>query len=153
MNFRVQSIHFLATGGWVGTIKFMPGTFGSLAALPLCWLVSLLPWQIMVPLVAGFIAVSIRIAGEAEKNMGVKDPGAIVIDEIDGMLVTFAFIEFTACTALMGFILFRILDIIKPPPIRQLERHFSGGLGIVIDDVAAGIGANLLLQASLYFIY
>ena len=98
-----------------------------------------------------FILVAVWIANGAEKLLGEKDPGSVVIDEIAGMAVTLAGLPFNFDTALMGFIIFRILDILKPFPIRNLDKRISGGVGIVLDDVVAGIFANLLLRIVIYF--
>jgi phosphatidylglycerophosphatase A len=93
-----------------------------------------------------FIVFAVWIANDAEKLLKKKDPGCIVIDEIAGMAVTLFGLPFNLTTALIGFIIFRILDISKPFPIRALDKRVAGGVGIVIDDVAAGIFANLLLR-------
>ncbi len=75
-----------------------------------------------------------------------KDPGCIVIDEIAGIGVTFLAIPFNIYWAILGFIVFRFFDILKPFPVNYLEKRFTGGLGVVIDDVAAGIMSNIVLQ-------
>jgi phosphatidylglycerophosphatase A len=151
MKIRKQSILFLATGFYVGYIPFAPGTFGTLAGLPFCLLFTLIgtKWAFFATLI--FICVAIGIAHQAEKNLQKKDPGLIVIDEMAGILVTFWAIPFNAETAVLGFYIFRILDIAKPAPIRYLEKRLPGGAGIVLDDVAAGIFANLILRGILIF--
>lgn len=137
---------FLATGGLVGMIPAAPGTFGSLVGLGVCYLLAGLDFSLAFPLVIVLFFVAIKIAGDAEKMLGGKDPGAIVIDEIVGMAVTLLGFSFSLPLAAAGFALFRVLDIIKPFPIRNIERRFSGGFGIVIDDVVAGVLANLILR-------
>ncbi len=136
----------LATGGFIGLIPFAPGTFGSVLGIPLYYFMSSLPllWSgiFLVPL----ILFSIWIAGKAEKLLKAKDPGSIVIDEIAGMAVTFWAIPFNIYMAIIGFIVFRFFDILKPFPINYLEKRFTGGLGVVIDDVTAGIISNVVLQ-------
>ena len=127
-------------------MPFAPGTFGTLAGLPICWLLSRFDLSISLLLIALAIPLAIWIAGEAEQILGKKDPGAIVIDEITGMVLTLAGLPFNAVTAGLGFVLFRVLDITKPFPIRLLERRFRGGIGIVLDDVAAGIMGNITLR-------
>jgi phosphatidylglycerophosphatase A len=97
----------------------------------------------------GFIVFASWVAGEAEKVLADKDPGCIVIDEIVGMAVTFFAVEFSWTAAMAGFVLFRFFDILKPFPIRYLEKRYSGGFGVVIDDVAAGIMSNLVLRIGL----
>jgi phosphatidylglycerophosphatase A len=149
MNFKQKAVMFLATGGFVGHISFAPGTFGSILGLPLCFLLSKIDMPVAVLLVVLFIFFAILISQEAEKILGKKDPGAIVVDEIAGIVVTLIGLPFNLFFASAGFILFRILDIFKPYPIRLLEKHFSGGAGIVLDDVAAGIISNLVLRSIL----
>lgn len=130
----------------MGQIPFAPGTFGTLLGLPLCWFLSGLDAFYAVILTGLFIFVSIVIAHRAEILLDAKDPGCIVIDEIAGMLVTLVGLPFNLFTAVSGFALFRVLDVTKPFPIRTLDRRIKGGAGIVMDDVAAGIGANLILR-------
>ncbi len=96
-----------------------------------------------------FILFAVYIADAAEKLLKRSDPGCIVIDEMAGMMVTLIGLPFNPITVVIGFIIFRILDILKPFPIRNLDRGIPGGMGVVADDVAAGIIANLLLR--IYF--
>ena len=100
-----------------------------------------------------FILLAIWISGAAAKTLKRKDPGCIVIDEIAGMVVTFIGLPFTLTTAVLGFILFRILDILKPFPISTIDQRLSGGLGIVADDVVAGIFANVIVRILLFILY
>jgi len=93
-----------------------------------------------------FIFFAVYIADAAEKLLKQSDPGCIVIDEIAGMMVTLIGLPFNLITVVMGFIIFRILDILKPFPIRNLDKRIPGGLGVVADDVGAGIIANLMLR-------
>ena len=146
MTMRKKVILFLSSGCLLGNMPFAPGSFGTLAGLPICWLLSGIdPWISFI-LILLTVPFAVWIAGEAEKILGKKDPGAIVIDEIVGMALTLAGLPFNATTAGIGFILFRVLDITKPFPIRFLERRFKGGTGIVLDDMAAGIIANITLR-------
>ncbi|MCP4690152.1 MAG: phosphatidylglycerophosphatase A [Desulfobacterales bacterium] len=141
-----------ATGGGVGNIPFAPGTFGSAAAIPLCFAFSRIPLFVVIPCAVAFTLFAIRVAGKAEAFLHEKDPGCIVIDEMAGMVVTFLGAPFNLFTALAGFVLFRVFDILKPFPIRALERRLPGGLGIVMDDVAAGVCANVLLRIGYFLI-
>ena len=100
-------------------------------------------------LVAALIFFAVWISGQAEKLLGAKDPGCIVIDEIAGMAVTFLGVSFSVPAAIIGFILFRFFDILKPFPVGYMEKRFSGGLGVVMDDVAAGAMSNVALQVIL----
>jgi len=136
----------LATGGYIGFIPFAPGTFGSLLGIPLFYFISSLPLLPAFSFIIAFILFSVWIAGKAEKSLKTKDPGCIVIDEIAGMGVTFFMIPFNLYLAIIGFIVFRFFDILKPFPVNYLEKRFTGGLGVVIDDVAAGIMSNIVLQ-------
>ena len=150
MKFRQKAALFLATGFYAGNIPFAPGTFGSLIGLPLCFLLAGINLTAAIFVTVLFIGFAIWIAGTAAKALARKDPGNIVIDEIAGMVVTLTGLPFNLATAVIGFILFRIFDILKPFPIRVLDRRLSGGLGIVADDVVAGIFANILTRLLLY---
>ena len=152
MKFREHAILFLATGFFIGRIPFAPGTFGSLVGLPLCFLLSKLGSGLSAVFVALFISGAIGLSSAAEKYLKQKDPAAIVIDEIAGMLVTFMSLPFNLQTAVFGFVLFRVFDILKPFPIRLLERNVGGGVGIVMDDVLAGLYTNLILRLAFYVI-
>jgi phosphatidylglycerophosphatase A len=149
MNFVNKTAVFLATGGTVGYIPFAPGTFGSLIGLAFIYLLADIQLWAAVLVAVGLIFFAIWISGAAAKTLKRKDPGCIVIDEIAGMVVTFIGLPFTLTTVIPGFVLFRILDISKPFPIRMLDQRLSGGLGIVADDVVAGIFANLIIRVSL----
>ena len=140
---------FLATGAYVGRIPFASGTFGSLVGLPIVYLLSLVDWRLAAILTAVLILFSVRVADLAEKQLKAKDPGCIVIDEIAGMCVAMLAIPLTLTTGIAGFFLFRIFDIIKPPPARQMETILNGGWGVVMDDVVAGIMANIVLRIGL----
>ena len=140
----------MATGFLVGTVPFAPGTFGSLLGLPLCFLLSRLNLLQSVICIVIFILFAIGIASAAEKIIKQKDPGQIVIDEIAGLMVTFAGVPFNLKTVLVGFVIFRVFDILKPFPIRALERRVAGGSGIVLDDVLAGIYGNLTIRFVIY---
>jgi len=139
-------VMYLATGGKSGYSPVVPGTAGSLAALVPCGLLSLLPLPASALFLIAFIVLSIWTAELAEGIVGKKDPGCIVIDEFAGMMITLLGMPFTWKSALGGFFIFRVMDILKPFPIRYLERTIPGGAGIVLDDVAAGIAAHLVLR-------
>ena len=151
MNFRQEAILFLATGLNIGKIPFAPGTFGSLIGLPLGFALAGLKLIQAIACAALFICFAIWISHIAARMLKKKDPGCIVIDEIAGMMVALIGLPFNLSTVVVGFIFFRILDISKPFPIRFLDSRISGGLGIVADDIAAGIIANLLLRIIFYF--
>ena len=143
---------FLATGFYIGNLPFAPGTFGSILGLPLCFLLAGMSLPLGIICTIFFICLAVWVAHAASKLLMKTDPGCIVIDEIAGMVVTLVGLPFTMTTVLLGFICFRILDILKPFPIRILERKLTGGAGIVMDDVAAGIIANFILRIITYFV-
>ena len=136
----------LATGLYSGKIPFAPGTWGSAFALIpwyFCRGLSLANYLIVMVIlfVVGFLT-----AGSAEKILDRPDPGAIVIDEIMGMFVTLTLAPNHPVAWLLGFILFRIFDVLKPFPVSWLDTHLHGGIGIMMDDVMAGIYALVCLQ-------
>jgi phosphatidylglycerophosphatase A len=140
--------HFLATGFGAGYVPLIPGTVGSLWGLPLVWL---LQWGVADPLIRAVIAAilffaGILICGAAAKRFEKEDPGQIVFDEIAAFPIVFLFVPLSPLTAVIGFILFRFFDILKPWPIPKIER-MPGGLGVMADDLVAGIyaAAGLLL--------
>ena len=137
MNFREKSVLFLATGFYVGNIPPAPGTLGSLIGLALCFLLAGIQLPPAIILAVLFIGFAVWIAHAAEKTLKKKDPGCIVIDEVAGMVVTLIGLPFNLTTAVIGFIIFRILDILKPFHIRTLDKRLAGGIGIVADDVVA----------------
>ena len=138
-------IHLLAIGLGSGAAPKAPGTFGSLAGLVLFLPLSLLP----VPLYIGWVVLAgllgIYLCGKTSRDWGVHDHGAIVWDEFVGLWITFIAIPVTWYWLLAGFALFRLFDIWKPWPIRYLDRNVHGGLGIMLDDVLAGVFAWLCL--------
>jgi phosphatidylglycerophosphatase A len=150
MNFKEKAVIFLATGCFLGNIPFAPGTFGSLLGIPLCFALSKADVFVAALLMLVFIVFAIWIAHIAEKGFNNTDPGNIVIDEIAGMAVTFIGVPFNLASVVLGFLCFRVLDIAKPFPIRRLERSLSGGVGIVLDDVIAGVYSNLFVRLVLY---
>ena len=150
MKFRERAVLFLATGFFIGTVPFAPGTFGSIIGLPICFLISRLDILIGVICTVLFILFAIWVAAAAEKVLKKRDAGEIVIDEIAGLIVTFIGLPFTLKTVIAGFIIFRTFDILKPFPIRFLEKKVAGGSGVVLDDVLAGLYGNLILRLAIY---
>jgi phosphatidylglycerophosphatase A len=117
---------------------------GTLAALLLVAATSM-PAAVYLIVTAGAVVGGAYAAGRAEALIGQKDPGAIVVDEFAGYLVALAFLPQTAGYLVAGFILFRAFDILKPFPVRELQ-NLRGGMGVMADDVAAGLLANVALQ-------
>ena len=136
--------HWIATCGPVGYLKFAPGTFGSLIGLVLVLIAS---GHIALFVVLLFVSVFLGIwsSGITSRDLSNHDPSQVVIDEVCGVIISFLAIPIGFWTILVGFIGFRFFDIVKPPPIRWLER-FPGGFGIVLDDLLAGIYTNVILQ-------
>ena len=149
-TFRQKAIVFLATGGWIGFSPVAPGTFGSLAALPICLLISLMPLGVALIFVVTLIGLSTWIAHAAENIEARKDPKQVVVDEICGMAITLFALPFTPFFIIGGFALFRVFDILKPFPIRWIDNNVHGGLGIMLDDMIAGVFANALLWIGLH---
>ena len=143
MNFRDKAAVFLATGFCVGNIPLAPGTFGSLLGLPLCFFLTGIPMAAAILAGLMFIGLAIWISDHAAKVLKRKDPGCIVIDEIAGLVVALIGLPFQVTSVTIGFVLFRLFDILKPYPIRMIDRRLPGGVGIVADDLAAGIFANI----------
>lgn len=146
-----KAILFIATGFGLGRMPFAPGTFGTISGLPLigimAWLSTTCGPGAAALFLVGVVLFAVWISQEAEILMGSKDPGAVVIDEMAGFCVTMTLVPVTVFTLIVGFIAFRCFDILKPFPIRWFEKTFSGGAGIVLDDLMAGVLAAFLLKA------
>lgn len=152
MNFRDRAAVFLATGFSVGNIPFAPGTLGTLLGIPMSFGLAELGRGGSIAGMAAFVCLAIWIAGRAEHVIGKKDAPAIVIDEVAGMVVTLAGLPLTPLNLAAGFAAFRALDVIKPYPARHIDRTMSGGWGVVLDDVVAGLYSNIFLRIiSLFF--
>jgi phosphatidylglycerophosphatase A len=136
----------LATGFGVGYSPIAPGTLGTLLAIPFYLFLSQIPFPLYELTLVTFFFLSIWISEQAQKYFGKKDDQRIVIDEMTGFLITMLWNPRTALSILIGFFLFRFFDILKPFPIRLLERRYGGGFGIVLDDVLAGVYANIILH-------
>jgi phosphatidylglycerophosphatase A len=137
---------FVASGAYTGYIPVASGTWGTLVAFPLFWMLA--PWQHRSPaLYLGVFIVAVLaacwIAGRAEVLLQEHDSHAIVIDEIVGYLAATLFMAPTWENTLLAFVIFRIFDVIKPPPAGYIDRAVPGGAGVVLDDVVSGIYANL----------
>ncbi len=139
----------IASVFYIGYLPVAPGTLGSLAALILYYFIYhntiITAAVILIVIALGFIT-----AGKVEKMFGEKDPGEIVIDEFSGMLISLFRIPPTMGYVVAGFILFRFFDIVKPKPIQNLEK-LKGGLGIMSDDIVAGVYTNIILQVVYIF--
>jgi phosphatidylglycerophosphatase A len=148
MNLRDRAVLLLATGFGVGHIPLAPGTYGSLLGLPLCFVLAEIGFALIaVVTTVGLVFFSVWIASQAQRLIRTKDAPCIVIDEMAGMAVAMLGLPLTVLNLALGFIVFRLLDIIKPFPARHLDANVSGGWGIVMDDVVAGLYCNMLLRA------
>lgn len=141
---------FIASAGYVGFVPIAPGTFGSAVGL---LVYAALRWTDLAVVEAAVMLavfiVGVWSADRVERELG-KDPGAVVIDEVAGMLVTVAFLDVSITGALVGFLVFRVLDVIKPYPAGRLE-HLHGGPGIMLDDVMAGVYGNVIMRVLIAF--
>lgn len=132
----------VATLGGVGRLPLAPGTWGSLAVLPLGALLATRGWPVFLLVWLALTGLGLLAAGEAASALGRRDHPAIVIDEAAGQLLALAGLPVAWHTLALGFVLFRVLDILKPWPLRLLER-LPGSWGIMADDLAAGALAGL----------
>ncbi|NNC98775.1 MAG: phosphatidylglycerophosphatase A [Gammaproteobacteria bacterium] len=149
-KFRLSNpIHFLALGFGSGLLKPAPGTWGTLAAVPIYWLivhVMALSLEQYLLLTVTLFLVGIYLCGKTARDVGVPDHSSIVWDEIVGFLVTMLAVTPSLINLAAGFALFRMFDIVKPWPIGKIDKSVHGGFGIMIDDVIAGLGACLALH-------
>jgi phosphatidylglycerophosphatase A len=133
----------LAFGFGSGLSPKAPGTMGTIAAIPFWLLLVQLPQIPYILAVAAAALIGISICGVVADRLGVHDHGGIVWDEFVGLWIAMAFLPPTYVSLALGFVLFRLFDIIKPWPISWLDKHVGGGLGIMIDDVVAGLAAGV----------
>jgi len=141
----------LASGFGLGFLPVAPGTFGSLLGIPLYLAFLHVTDQILptVLFVGALTAAACWIAGRAEQVLGEHDPGEIVIDEVVGMLITLLWVPPSVLNLVLAFLLFRVLDVVKPWPAGEIDRRLPGGAGVVLDDVVSGIYANVLMRLML----
>ncbi len=134
---------FIATGAYFGYSPYAPGTIGTLWGAAIVFLTASCPLYIKAAIMAASFVVSVIAAGQAEKFFAEKDPPQIVCDEVCGFLVSFFLIPFTVFNLILAFILFRFFDIVKPYPVNFIDKRLGNGLGITLDDVMAGVYANI----------
>lgn len=145
-------VHFCALGFGSGLIPLMPGTFGSLAAIPLVLLFAPAGNVIFITATILSCIAGVYFCGKTATDMGVHDHGSIVWDEVAGMLLTFLFVPLSMSTLIAGFVLFRIFDILKPWPIGPVDKTVHGGPGIMLDDILAGIMACVCLHGLIWLV-
>ncbi len=144
-------VHLLSLGFGTGLAPRAPGTVGTLAALPLYWLLHSLPaWQYAL-VGAALFGLGVYLCGATARVLGVHDHPGIVWDEVVGYLLTLVAVPYDWRWLVLGFVLFRLFDIWKPWPIRSLDRGVRGGFGIMFDDLVAALYASVLMQVILYF--
>jgi len=141
--------HFMGFGFGSGLIPFMPGTMGSLAAIPLVLAMSYLPLIAYVTLTVVATLLGIWVCDKVSFDLAVHDHGSIVWGEIVGMMIVFIAIPISWHSLLLGFLLFRVFDILKPWPISFVDKNIHGGWGIMLDDLVAGA----LALACMHLIY
>lgn len=139
-------IMFLATGFGAGYLPKAPGTWGTIVALPVHFLLVRTAPAHYAMIMGGLIVFGILISGSAEKIMDMSDPGIVVIDEIVGMLITLIAAPLNWKALVLGFALFRFFDILKPFPVNIADQRFHGGIGIMLDDIIAGLYGLIILQ-------
>ncbi|MDP2713922.1 phosphatidylglycerophosphatase A [Rheinheimera sp.] len=143
---------FLALGFGSGLAPKAPGTFGTLAAVPLVALLLWLGNSYLLAFVLLGSVLGVYLCGQTARDIGEHDHGAIVWDEIIGFGITMLWLPLHWQTLVLGFVLFRLFDIVKPWPISWLDKKLHGGLGIMLDDILAGVAALLLLHLLLPFL-
>lgn len=140
----------VATGGYAGYCPVAPGTAGALVGLLFCFLFSSYSLPIYFLTTAALFFLGAWCAERAEVLFGQKDSPKIVIDEIIGYLVTMMLVPFSPGSAALGFFFFRLFDILKPPPAREIDRRMKGGFAVVLDDAVAGLYSNFALRLLLW---
>jgi len=137
---------FFVTGFYIGKIPVAPGTFGSIPGIFLAFLLNSLNPFLALAVFFLIFFIAVLLCGFVCKRKGIHDPGYIVIDEILGMAVSLMWIEMSVINVIMCFMVFRFFDIIKPFPINYFDKKIKGGLGIVFDDITAGLFTNILVN-------
>lgn len=150
-NFYKNIEHFLAVGCGLGLLPKAPGTWGTFLGIPIFIAMSALQPATYVVVSILIFLFGIRICHKTATDLGVHDHPSIVFDEVLGYLVTMFMIPASFLSIIIGFILFRIFDILKPFPIKWIDKKIHGGFGIMLDDALAGIFANICLH--ILFLY
>lgn len=135
----------VATGFGAGYSPIAPGTAGSLVGLALFWPLSRLPGEAQAVALAAVFFAGVAASTDLARRLGAHDPGLVVVDEVAGMWASLLLVPWSAGSAIVGFLLFRVMDVVKPYPARALE-SLPRGWGIMADDLMAGLYANLTLR-------
>jgi len=141
-NFLVKTI---STFFFVGYLPLIPGTFGSIAGIGIFYLLNGISWPGYFLFIFCLMALGLLTSGRMEKLLNKKDPGCVVIDEVMGMLIALSFLPVEPKIVILAFLMFRILDTLKPYPAGKLQ-DMHGAIGVMGDDLVAGIYANIVLQ-------
>ncbi len=136
----------IAVGFGSGLLPKAPGTYGSLAAVPLCMLLVYLPWYYVLAVIVLTTVIGTKACAVADEVLGMHDNSSVVIDEFAGMFVSVLFYPAAWYWAFLAFALFRLFDILKPFPISVLDKKIGGGFGVMADDLLAGIFAAVSAQ-------
>lgn len=144
-NFLVRTT---ASVFFIGYLPLIPGTFGTIAGVGLFYLVKGSGWAIYFLVILCIIILGLFTSGRMEKLLNKKDPGCVVIDEVAGMLIALSFLPADLKIVVLAFVIFRILDTFKPYPAGRLQ-DLRGSAGVMVDDLIAGVYANILLQVIL----
>lgn len=144
-RFRTDPVYWIACGFGAGLVRYAPGTAGTAVAVPIVWLLQMIPLALYAMVTVTAFVVGIWVCQRVSDDLGENDHSAIVWDEIVGYMITMIAAPDGVAWLLIGFGLFRLLDILKPWPICWIDRHVSGGMGIMADDVLAGVASGGLL--------
>jgi len=148
----MNPVQMLAFGFGSGLAKKAPGTMGTLVAIPIYYSMVMFMADYYLPILLLVCVLGIWICGQAAKELGVHDHGGIVWDEIAGYLLTMYWVGFSWQNMLMGFILFRLFDILKPWPISWIDKKVAGGFGIMLDDLIAALMAAACLYGYTHYL-
>ncbi len=146
-HLKEKLIPFLATGCYLGYLPFAPGTFGTLLAIPLIWINTHLAYLEKLIFIFGIIFLFLFIVQLYLIDSKQNDPSEVVLDEVVGFLIAMFWLPLTWQSLLLGFMLFRFFDIVKPFPISYIDKNVKGAVGVFADDLLAGLVVNILLQA------
>jgi phosphatidylglycerophosphatase A len=152
LKFEGKWQRWVAFGFGSGLSPVAPGTVGTLIGIPVVIFFQFLPTAVVLLGTLLIVLLSVWLAGVVTRQIDIEDHPSIVIDEIAGYVMAMAMIPLTWWTVITGFLIFRLLDIYKPPPVGWLDRNCTGGFGITADDVVAGIYANIIMHGLLYFV-
>jgi phosphatidylglycerophosphatase A len=145
--------HFLALGFGAGISKKAPGTLGTLSCIPLFFLIAPLAFELQIGFVITLFFLGFHASNITSKNLRIKDPSCIVIDEIVAMLLILILINTDLISFVLSFILFRFFDIKKPFPINWVDRQVGGGLGIMLDDIIAALPPIIIINIGYLIVY